>query len=138
MISQKDGSPIATNKRLCLASASPRRQALLAQVGIVPDTIFPADIDETPKPGELPAQLAARLACRVAHPPDLVALLELRSRARRGVRQAHRRLDLAHPRREHRRLKQFPRMGIERYKDLNHVRERVQGHGRAWLTRMYN
>ena len=42
--------------------ASPRRQALLAQVGIVPDTIFPADIDETPKPGELPAQLAARLA----------------------------------------------------------------------------
>ena len=62
MISQKDGSPIVTNKRLCLASASPRRQALLAQVGIVPDTIVPADIDETPKQGELPAQLAARLA----------------------------------------------------------------------------
>ena len=49
MISQKDGSPIVTNKRLCLASCSPRRQALLAQVGIVPDTIVPADIDETPK-----------------------------------------------------------------------------------------
>ena len=62
MISQKGGSPIVTNKRLCLASASPRREALLAQVGIVPDTIVPADIDETPKPRELPAQLAARLA----------------------------------------------------------------------------
>ena len=34
----------------------------MAQVGIVPDTIVPADIDETPKPRELPAQLAARLA----------------------------------------------------------------------------
>ena len=62
MISQKDGSPIVTNKRLCLASASPRRQALLAQVGIVPDMIVPANIDETPNSRELPAQLAARLA----------------------------------------------------------------------------
>ena len=62
MISQKDGSPIVTNKRLCLASASPRRQALLAQVGIEPHTIVPADIDETPKDRELPAKLAARLA----------------------------------------------------------------------------
>ena len=62
MISQKDGLPIDTNKPLCLASASSRRQALLAQVGIVPDTIVPADIDETPKHRELPPQLAARLA----------------------------------------------------------------------------
>lgn len=62
MISQKDGSPIVTNKRLCLASASPRRQALLAQVGIIPDVVKPADIDETPQHGELPPQLAARLA----------------------------------------------------------------------------
>ncbi len=62
MILQKGGLPIATSKRLCLASASPRRLALLAQLGIVPDTILPAHIDETPKPRELPAQLATRLA----------------------------------------------------------------------------
>ena len=82
MISQKDGSPIVTNKRLCLASASPRREALLAQVGIVPDTIVPADINETPKPRELPAQLAARLAYekagyvsgRTADDPNMLVL----------------------------------------------------------------
>jgi septum formation protein len=48
--------------RLLLASASQRRIDLLAQIGIVPDTILPADIDETPRPGELPRQLALRLA----------------------------------------------------------------------------
>lgn len=48
--------------RLVLASASPRRRDLLAQVGVVPDAVAPADIDETPIPGELPARLAARLA----------------------------------------------------------------------------
>jgi septum formation protein len=82
MISQKGGSPIVTNKRLCLASASPRREALLAQVGIVPDTIIAADIDETPKPRELPAQLAARLAYekagyvsgRIADDPNMLVL----------------------------------------------------------------
>lgn len=47
---------------LVLASASPRRRELLAQLGIVPDAIDPADIDETPLPGELPPGHARRLA----------------------------------------------------------------------------
>ncbi len=48
--------------RLVLASASPRRLDLLAQVGIVPDAVVPADIDETPVPRERPRALALRLA----------------------------------------------------------------------------
>ncbi|CAN0557100.1 unnamed protein product, partial [Laminaria digitata] len=48
--------------RLVLASASPRRVELLAQVGIVPDRIAPADIDETPQRREEPGPLAKRLA----------------------------------------------------------------------------
>lgn len=48
--------------RLVLASASPRRVELLAQVGVVPDTIAPADIDETPQRREEPGPLAKRLA----------------------------------------------------------------------------
>jgi septum formation protein len=47
---------------LILASASPRRLALLAQIGIIPDHIVPADIDETPRRDESPARLASRLA----------------------------------------------------------------------------
>ncbi|MGB0631392.1 MAG: Maf family protein [Alphaproteobacteria bacterium] len=49
--------------RLVLASASPRRRELLAQIGLVPDEIKPADIDETPIRGEQPGPLAKRL-CR--------------------------------------------------------------------------
>lgn len=45
-----------------LASASPRRIALLAQVGIAPDHVDPADIDETPLKAEAPPRLAERLA----------------------------------------------------------------------------
>lgn len=48
--------------RLILASASPRRLELLEQVGIVPDAVAPAGIDETPREGEPPRQLAFRLA----------------------------------------------------------------------------
>lgn len=48
--------------RLVLASASPRRLELLAQVGIVPYAVSPADIDETPQRAELPGPLARRLA----------------------------------------------------------------------------
>lgn len=48
--------------RLVLASASPRRLALLRQIGVEPDEIVPADVDETPLSGELPRALAARLA----------------------------------------------------------------------------
>ncbi len=47
---------------LILASASPRRLELLAQAGITPDRVEPAEVDETPMAGELPRQLAARLA----------------------------------------------------------------------------
>lgn len=48
--------------RLILASASPRRRALLAQIGIVPDAVIPAEIDETPERRELAGALASRLA----------------------------------------------------------------------------
>jgi len=48
--------------KLCLASASPRRRDLLLQIGVAPDAVCPADIDERPAPGELPAGHAARLA----------------------------------------------------------------------------
>ena len=47
---------------LILASASPRRRDLLAQIGIVPDAICPADIDETRHRDESPRALAERLA----------------------------------------------------------------------------
>jgi septum formation protein len=47
---------------LILASASPRRLDLLGQVGVVPDAVEPADIDETPLAGETPRRTAERLA----------------------------------------------------------------------------
>ncbi len=47
---------------LVLASASPRRLDLLRQIGLEPDRIDPADIDETPRPDELPPAYAMRLA----------------------------------------------------------------------------
>jgi septum formation protein len=47
---------------LVLASASPRRLELLRQVGIVPDVVDPADIDETPAKGELALGHVMRLA----------------------------------------------------------------------------
>ena len=52
----------APRRDLVLASASPRRIELLAQIGIQPDRIVPADIDETPLKGETPPCLAERLA----------------------------------------------------------------------------
>ncbi len=51
-----------TNGPLVLASASPRRLELLRQVGIEPDRVDPADIDETPGRDETPRRLALRLA----------------------------------------------------------------------------
>jgi len=45
-----------------LASSSPRRLMLLKDIGLAPDRIEPADIDETPRKGELPRHMAARLA----------------------------------------------------------------------------
>jgi septum formation protein len=47
---------------LVLASASPRRLDLLAQIGIVPGAVDPAHIDESPLKGELPRPHAERLA----------------------------------------------------------------------------
>lgn len=47
---------------LVLASASPRRLALLAQIGLIPDQISSPDIDETPHKAELPRDHARRLA----------------------------------------------------------------------------
>ena len=55
-----------TRPPLVLASASPRRLELLAQVGITPDAVEPADIDETPLRKETPRALALRLATQKA------------------------------------------------------------------------
>jgi septum formation protein len=48
--------------RLVLASASPRRATLLAQIGIVPDEVIAPEVNETPLKGERPRALALRLA----------------------------------------------------------------------------
>jgi septum formation protein len=64
--------------RLVLASASPRRLDLLARIGVHPDTIAPAEIDESVPKGELPREHAIRLArekaqaVATAHPDALV------------------------------------------------------------------
>ena len=57
--------PIARPK-LVLASASPRRLALLQQAGLDADALLPADIDETPHRGELPRAYATRIASEKA------------------------------------------------------------------------
>jgi septum formation protein len=48
--------------KFVLASGSPRRLSLINQIGIEPDVLLPADIDETPTKGELPRACANRLA----------------------------------------------------------------------------
>ena len=53
-------------KSLILASASPRRLELLQGVGIIPQQILSADIDETPLKGELPPAYARRMAAKKA------------------------------------------------------------------------
>ncbi len=50
------------NPKLVLASASPRRLVLLEQIGLMPDLLNPADVDETPLKRESPRRLALRLA----------------------------------------------------------------------------
>jgi septum formation protein len=61
--------------RLILASQSPRRLELLARLGIVPDAVIPADIDETEQKGELPIpyvrRVAAAKAATIAEPGAL-------------------------------------------------------------------
>ena len=53
---------MASRPELILASASPRRLALLNQIGIDPEHLIPTYVDETPEKGELPRHLATRLA----------------------------------------------------------------------------
>jgi septum formation protein len=55
-------SKITWQTPLVLASGSPRRLALLQQIGLEPKAVIPAEIDETPLPREAPRLLAARLA----------------------------------------------------------------------------
>jgi septum formation protein len=67
-----------TRPRFILASASPRRVELLAQVGITPDEIIPADVDETPHKNETPIIYVQRVAREKAtaiaakHPDSVV------------------------------------------------------------------
>lgn len=51
---------------LCLASASPRRRALLEQIG-VPHTLASADIDEARRQDETPLEYVQRMAQEKAH-----------------------------------------------------------------------
>jgi septum formation protein len=55
-----------SQKRFILASASPRRLALLAQIGFTPGAVLAADVNEAPLKGETPVLLAQRLACAKA------------------------------------------------------------------------
>jgi septum formation protein len=59
--------------KLILASASVRRLELLQQIGLDPDALIPADLDETPNRGELPRVLAARLAAEKAEAAAKIA-----------------------------------------------------------------
>ena len=65
--------------KLILASASPRRLELLAQIGITPDAVIPADIDETPHQNERPRDYVMRMAIQkhqavAAHHHDVFCL----------------------------------------------------------------
>ena len=66
---------MATQK-LVLGSGSPRRLALLNQIGIQPDLVLPAEIDETPKKSEAPRRLAQRLAREKAQVSRQTAQME--------------------------------------------------------------
>ncbi|MGL4438559.1 MAG: Maf-like protein [Bosea sp. (in: a-proteobacteria)] len=62
MFGRQDQQGQSWRPKLVLASASPRRMALLEQAGIAVDAMLPTDIDETPKKNERPRDLARRLA----------------------------------------------------------------------------
>ena len=59
---QAQSGKSADRPKLVLASASPRRLSLLDQVGVTPDALRPASIDETPRRGEMPRALVSRLS----------------------------------------------------------------------------
>ncbi len=73
MSSSSEMAPPSWRPKLVLASASPRRLALLQQGGIEPDALLPADVDETPLKSENPRQLAKRLAREKAEAARRVA-----------------------------------------------------------------
>jgi septum formation protein len=70
--------PRAGRPRLILGSASPRRLDLLAVLGLVPDAVRPPDVDEDPRPGEVPRAYVERIArdkaAAVATDPDDIVL----------------------------------------------------------------
>jgi septum formation protein len=70
--------------RLILGSASPRRLALLAQIGVVPDEVRPAEIDETPRKGELPRAYVERMAREKAAAIGATASTDVRSPSPHG------------------------------------------------------
>jgi septum formation protein len=70
---------VAQSPHLILASASPRRLALLTQAGIAPEEIVASDVDEAARKGELPRPHALRLAMAkaeavAAQQPDAMVL----------------------------------------------------------------
>jgi len=67
-------SETSARPRLVLASGSPRRLALLAQIGVEPDAVIPADIEETPQRNESPRALAQRLSGEKAAIASAVAV----------------------------------------------------------------
>ncbi len=69
----------AERTRFILASGSPRRLELLAQLGVTPDLVDPPEVDESPRRGEVPADYARRvtrdkLAVAAARHPDAIVL----------------------------------------------------------------
>jgi septum formation protein len=70
--------PVTTDLQFILASASPRRLDLLAQIGLVPDLVLPADVDEEPAVDEPPRAYALRMATskletvRVSNPAAVI------------------------------------------------------------------
>jgi septum formation protein len=62
MMTHQAQAEVRPAPRLILASASPRRRELLGRLGIVPDAILAADIDETPDRAEVPRAYARRMA----------------------------------------------------------------------------
>ncbi|MBU1253326.1 MAG: septum formation protein Maf [Alphaproteobacteria bacterium] len=66
----------ASPLRLTLASASPRRRELLARLGVTPDAVIAADIDETPHKTELPRDYAQRMAREKALAVEAATVVE--------------------------------------------------------------
>lgn len=61
-VTDRPADAAASPPRLILGSASPRRQELLGRLGLLPDGVIAADIDESPAHGELPRVYARRMA----------------------------------------------------------------------------